>query len=155
MNCPYIFLNNRLSGYLGAWIGYGKYTNLKVNLGEYYNAEYKGFYLTNQTQYEIIDNLNVGYDLYYQPKLYMQQGISDPFFKLGFDISYKIKHFDLGLNVSNVLNTTNRGVELNDQTYTIYKINRHQPVYSMTVKYNFGNTNKRKYHKGIDSSRFK
>ena len=155
MNCPYVFLNDKLSGYLGTWFGYGKYTNTKVDLGEYYNTDYKGFYLTNQTQYEIIDNLNIGYDLYYQPKLYLQQGISDPFFKLGFDISYKIRHFDLGFNVSNVLNRTNRGVDLNDKTYARYKINKHQPVYSLTVKYNFGNANKRKYHKGIDSSRFK
>lgn len=155
MNCPYVFLNDRLSGYLGTWFGYGKYTNTKVDLGEYYNTDYKGFYLTNQTQYEIIDNFNIGYDLYYQPKLYLQQGISDPFFKLGFDISYKIRHFDLGFNVSNVLNRINSGVDLNDKTYARYKINKHQPVYSLTVKYNFGNANKRKYHKGIDSSRFK
>lgn len=155
MSCPYVFLNDKLSGYLGAWFGYAKYTNLKVDLGEYYNKEFKGFYLKNQTQYEIIANLNIGYDLYYQPKLYLQQAIADSFFKLGFDVSYKIRHIDIGLSISNILNTTNSGVDLVDQVYRRYKINKHQPIYSVTVKYNFGNSNKRKYHKGIDSSRFK
>ena len=150
-----ILLNNKLSGYLGTWLGYAKYTNLKIDLGEFYNMDLKGFYLTNQTQYEVLDNLNIGYDLYYQPKLYLQQAIGDPYFKLGFDVSYRIKRFDIGFNVSNILNRMNKGVDLNDQAYTRYTINKNQPIYSLTVKYNLGNTNKRKYHEIIDSSRFK
>ena len=43
MNCPYVFLNDRLSGYLGTWFGYGKYTNTKVDLGEYYIQTIKAF----------------------------------------------------------------------------------------------------------------
>lgn len=155
MSCPYVLLNNKLSGYLGTWLGYAKYTNLKIDLGEFYNMDLKGFYLTNQTQYEVLDNLNIGYDLYYQPKLYLQQAIGDPYFKLGFDVSYRIKRFDIGFNVSNILNRMNKGVDLNDQAYTRYTINKNQPIYSLTVKYNLGNTNKRKYHEIIDSSRFK
>lgn len=155
MNCPYAFLNDKLSGYLGVWYGHSKYTNLKVDLGDYYNMKYNGFSITNQTQYEIVNNLNIGYDIYYQPKLYLRQEIGDQFFKLGLDIAYKIKNIDIGFNISNVLNATNRGIELADQVYTKFKIDKFQPIYSMTVKYNIGNTNKRKYHEGIDSSRFK
>lgn len=154
-NCPYVFLNEKLSGYLGIWFGRSKYTDLEVDLGHYYNKRYKGFYLTNQTQYEILKSLNIGYDLYYQPKLYLQQGISDPFFKLGFDVSYKIKQVSIGFNVSNVLNRNGKGVNLFDRIYTKYRVNSYEPIYSFTLKYSIGSTGKRKYREGIDSSRFK
>ena len=155
INCPYVFLNNKLSGYLGTWFGYAKYRDWEIDLGSYYNKKYRGFYLTNQTQYEVWENLNIGYDLYFQPKLYLQQVIADPFFKLGFDVSYKIKGISLGFTISNVFNAHNKGVEMSESVYTCYERNRYQPIYSFTLKYDIGNMGKRKYHKGIDSSRFK
>ena len=155
INCPYVLLNNKLSGYLGTWFGYAKYRDWEIDLGSFYNKRYKGFYLTNQTQYEVWKNLNIGYDLYFQPKLYLQQVIADPFFKLGFDVSYKIKGVSLGFSISNVFNAHNKGVEMSESVYTCYERNRYQPIYSFTLKYDIGNMGKRKYHEGIDSSRFK
>lgn len=152
-SCPYAFLGDKLSGYLGFWWGNSKDRNFKTDLADSYRRR-NAFSLSNQTQYEVVENLHIGYDLYFQAKCRFRQGTTDPFVKLGIDASYKIKKISIGCSVSNVFDAKTTGTKLYDQNRSIDRISTHQPTYNIILRYTIGNTDKRKYHEGADASRF-
>ncbi len=153
---PYVFSNDKISGYLGFYGQYAKLVDYKKQLN-FYTTEPKGYVITNSTDYNITKNLMVGYSFKYQGLAYFEQTKMKSFYRLDLYCSYTYKKFTFGFQASDVLNKDNpRGTWYYVNNISDYNIHSYQQRFGINIRYNLlkGKKIKQRENKGANSSRF-
>lgn len=153
---PYLFYEDKISGYLGF---YGQYSTL-ADCDERFRFRYKyykGFVLSNSTDYNITGNFLIGYNLRYQSYSYLNQYVQKPSCSLDLYTSYTLKKFTFGIQVYDILNKSHlRGTGYYINNIMDFNINNHMQQFAVSIKYNImkGKKMKEKEDKGANTERF-
>lgn len=154
---PYLFYNDKISGYLGF---YGEYSTLvaynkKLN---FYNKRIRGFIISNSTDYNITKNLTIGYNFKYQGPMYFEQTKQNSFCRFDLYSSYTFKRFTFGVQAYDILNKDRRkGTWYYVNNTTDFDINTYAQRFAVSIRYNFmkGKKIKERDDRGADTNRFK
>lgn len=155
VNCPYVLLNNKISGNLGILGSRSFFRDYKTEIMNIRDKE-SAWLITNFTQFDLTERFNVSYSLRYQSKSYFKQAVTEPRFKFDVEASYLVKDFTFGFRVNDVFNSYDaRTTYLNENNVAVVDRNKYSPSFNFIFKYSVGKKQVKQRDNGADASRFK
>ncbi len=154
-NCPYVLLNNKISGNLGILGSRSFFRDYKTEIMNIRDKE-SAWRITNFTQFDLTERFNMSYSLIYQSKSYFKQAETEPRFKFDVEASYQVRNFTFSFRVNDVFNSYDaRTTYLNENNVAVVDRNKYSPSFNFIFKYSVGKKLVRLRDNGADASRFK